>query len=74
MPVPKKPGELYKRLLQMNNTLVHGSFALDDAGKNIFFRDTLELENLDRNELEASIRALSLGLAEHGNELLELAK
>ncbi|NUM73771.1 YbjN domain-containing protein [candidate division KSB1 bacterium] len=74
MPAPKKTGELYKRLLQMNNTLVHGAFALDEEGKNVFFRDTLELENLDRNELEASIRALSLALAEYGNELLELSK
>jgi len=74
MPVPKQPGDLFKRLLQMNNTLVHGAFALDDQGKNVFFRDTLELENLDRNELEASIRALSLAMAEHASELLEFAQ
>ncbi len=74
MPVPKQPGDLFKRLLQMNNTLVHGAFALDDQGKNVFFRDTLELENLDRNELEASIRALSLAMAEHAGELLEFAQ
>ncbi len=74
MPVPKQPGDLFKRLLQMNNTLVHGAFALDDQGKNVFFRDTLELENLDRNELEASIRALSLAMAEHASELLQFAQ
>lgn len=74
MPVPKQPGDLFKRLLQMNNTLVHGAFALDDQGKNVFFRDTLELENLDRNELEASIRALSLAMAEHASELLGFAQ
>ncbi|MCG3156542.1 MAG: hypothetical protein DKINENOH_03166 [bacterium] len=74
MPVPKQPGDLFKRLLQMNNTLVHGAFALDDQGKNVFFRDTLELENLDRNELEASIRALSLAMAEHASELLAFAQ
>ncbi len=32
MPVPDKPGELFRRLLQMNRTLVHGAFALDDEG------------------------------------------
>ncbi|MDZ7266565.1 MAG: YbjN domain-containing protein [candidate division KSB1 bacterium] len=74
MPVPEQPGDLFKRLLQMNHTLVHGAFALDQEGRHVFFRDTLELENLDRNELEASIRALSLAMAEHATELLQLAK
>ena len=66
--------DLYKRLLQMNRNLVHGAFVLDEDGKNIFFRDTLQLENLDLNELEASVQALSLALAENGSELLEFAK
>ena len=68
--VPAEPGDLFKRLLQMNNTLVHGAFVLDESGGRIFFRDTLQLANLDRNELEGSIRALSLALAEYGAELL----
>ena len=68
--VPSEPGDLFKRLLQMNNTLVHGAFVLDESGGRIFFRDTLQLANLDINELEGSIRALSLALAEYGAELL----
>ncbi len=68
--VPAEPGDLFKRLLQMNNTLVHGAFVLDESGERIFFRDTLQLANLDVNELEGSIRALSLALAEYGAELL----
>ncbi len=68
--VPAEPGDLFKRLLQMNNTLVHGAFVLDESGDRIFFRDTLQLANLDINELEGSIRALSLALAEYGAELL----
>ena len=68
--VPAEPGDLFKRLLQMNNTLVHGAFVLDETGGRIFFRDTLQLANLDLNELEGSIRSLSLGLAEYGAELL----
>ncbi|MFQ5752348.1 MAG: YbjN domain-containing protein [bacterium] len=71
MEVPKEPGDFYKRLLQMNRTLVHGAFVLDETGINMFFRDTLQLENLDLNELEGTIRALSLALAEYGAELLE---
>ncbi|MFQ3597860.1 MAG: YbjN domain-containing protein [Chloroherpetonaceae bacterium] len=65
---------LYKRLLQMNQTLVHGAFAIDDDEKNLFFRDTLQLENLDANELQASINALSFAMAEHSSELLNYAK
>jgi hypothetical protein len=74
MEVPKKPGDLFKRLLQMNRSLVHGAFVLDEEGKHLFFRDTLRLANLDRNELEGTIRALTLGLAENGAELLGYAK
>ncbi|MDP6113517.1 MAG: molecular chaperone Tir [Planctomycetota bacterium] len=64
----------YKRLLQMNRDLIHGSFVLDEEGSKVLFRDTLELENLDANELEATINALSLALAEFGEELLSFAK
>ena len=68
--IPKNPGDLFIRLLQMNNTLAHGAFVLDESASRIFYRDTLELTNLDPNELEASINALSLAMAEHGAELL----
>ncbi len=74
MKMPKNPGELYKRLLQMNRSLVHGAFVLNEDGESILFRDTLQLENLDRNELEASIHSLSLALAEFSSELLEYAE
>ena len=74
MEVPSSPGDLYKRLLQMNRELVHGAFVLDEEAKLILFRDTLQLENLDRNELEASIQALSLALAEFSSELIGYVK
>ena len=70
MNVPKEPGELFKRLLQMNREVVHGAFVLDDTAEKIIFRDTLQLANLDLNEIEASINALSLALAEFSSELL----
>ena len=72
--VPAEPGDLFVRLLQMNNTLVHGAFVLDETGSRIFFRDTLQISNLDINELEGSIRSLSLALAEYGAELLTYLK
>ena len=58
----------------MNTTLVHGAFVLDETAERIFYRDTLQLANLDLNELEGSVRALSLALAEYGDELLSLLK
>ena len=74
MPVPDKPGELFRRLLQMNRTLVHGAFALDDEGKRVLFRDTLQVANLDLTEVEGTIEALSLALAEHAAELITLSR
>ena len=64
---------LYKRLLQINRDLVHGTFCLDSSGDVLLFRDTLQLENLDLNELEGSVDSLSLAMAEHGAELLSFA-
>ena len=72
--VPAAPGDLFVRLLQMNNTLVHGAFVLDENAARIFYRDTLQLSNLDVNELEGSIDALSLAMAEYGAELLGYLK
>jgi hypothetical protein len=67
-------GDTYKRLLQMNRDLVHGAFAIDDSGSKVIFRDTLQLENLDLNELEGSINALSVAMAENSDELIKFAR
>ena len=74
IPMPKESSEFCKRILQINRTLVHGAFVLDEEGTTLLFRDTLQLENLDRNELEGSIDALSLGLAEYASELVSFAR
>ncbi|MEM7351303.1 MAG: YbjN domain-containing protein [Acidobacteriota bacterium] len=73
MEVPAAPGDLFRRLLQINRTLVHGAFVLDEEGKLVIFRDTLQLANLDLNELEGSIGALAVAMAENGDELLQYA-
>ncbi|MBM3277688.1 MAG: YbjN domain-containing protein [Candidatus Handelsmanbacteria bacterium] len=70
---PATPAQTYRRLLQMNRNLVHGSFVLDEGGERLLFRDTLALDSLDLNELESTLNALSLGLAENGAELLAFA-
>ena len=66
--------EIFKRILQMNRELVYGAFVLNEEGDTLIYRNTLALENLDLNELESTINALSLGLAENGAELLEFSK
>ncbi len=70
-----RPSEgIYRGLLQMNRNLVHGAFAIDDSGKKVLFRDTLQLDNLDLNELEGSINALSVAMAENFEDLIRFAK
>lgn len=65
--------ELWKLILQANRRLVYGAYVLDETAKHLIFRDTLELENLDKNELEASLNSLALGLVENIDLLLTIA-
>jgi len=65
--------DCYRSLLQINRELVHGALCLDETAERLIFRDTLQLENLDLNELEGSINALSLMLVEHANQLIRYA-
>ena len=74
MSMPESSSDFCKRLLQINRTLVHGAFVLNEEGTTLLFRDTLQLENLDRNELEGSIDALSLAMAEYGGELVSFVR
>lgn len=64
--------ELYKSLLIKNRDIVHGAFVLYE--NKVSFRDTLQIENLDRNELEGSINSLSLLMTEYNRELIEFSK
>jgi hypothetical protein len=57
-------GELFRQLLEYNaRDLVHGSYGLE--GDHVVLTDTLELENLDFSEFEASFDSLTLALASH---------
>lgn len=44
---------VFKHLMELNHTAIHGKFALE--GDKIFFKENLEFENLDLNELEAAL-------------------
>jgi hypothetical protein len=45
--------KLFKILLDFNNEAIHGKFAIN--GGKIFFKENLEIENLDANELETAL-------------------
>ncbi len=66
--------DIYRSLLQKNREIIHGAFTLDESGKKVIFRDTLQLENLDLNELEATLNSLKLLLSEYSEELIEFSK
>jgi hypothetical protein len=56
--------ELYRQLLEYNaRELVHGSYGVE--GDHVVLTDTLELENLDYSEFEASFDSMTLALASH---------
>jgi hypothetical protein len=67
-------GSICKQLLQKNRDIVHGAFVLDEKGEKVIFRDTLQVENLDLNELEGSLSSLSLLLSEFTNEIISFSK
>lgn len=59
-----RQGELFRQLLEFNvRDLVHGSYGLE--GNKVVLTDTLELENLDFNEFEASFDSITLALGPH---------
>lgn len=66
--------EVFKKLLQKNRDIIHGAFVLDETGQKVIFRDTLQIENLDLNELEASLNSLSLLLSEFSEQIINFSK
>ena len=72
--IQHKSMELYEALLKKNRDIIHGAFVLDETGTKVIFRDTLQLENLDLNELEASFNSLGLLLTEYSEEIIKFSK
>ncbi|MEO1050327.1 MAG: YbjN domain-containing protein [Bacteroidota bacterium] len=66
--------DVYRKLLQKSRDIIHGAFVLDESGRKVIFRNTHELQNLDLNELEATLNSLSLLLGEYSEELIQLSK
>ncbi len=72
--VNKPSEEIFKSLLKKNRDIIHGAFVLDETGEKVIFRDTLQLENLDLNELEGSLNSLSLLLSEYSEQIITFSK
>lgn len=74
MDVPEGGGsaDLLRTLLELNATdVVHGAYGIEDG--DLILSDTLELENLDFTEVQASIESIQLAATGHMARIRELA-
>lgn len=67
MTIPAGNNEkLFKTLLSLNATdLIHGAYGIE--GENIVWTDSLLVDTLDLEELQASLDSISLALSQHYN-------
>ncbi|MFT5926553.1 MAG: hypothetical protein ACI9WL_001301 [Rubritalea sp.] len=72
--INNKNEEVFKSLLQKNRDIIHGAFVLDESGSKVIFRDTLQIENIDLNELEGTLNSLSLLLSEYSDQIIKFSK
>lgn len=63
----RREEDFYRRLLEANARIVHGHFQIENA--RVVLADNLEAENLDANELEASIASLVTGVVQNAGWL-----
>lgn len=64
MEVPEANREaFFEELLRLNTEMVHGAYALDE--ESVVLMDTLELDTMDLEELQATLDATGLALAQH---------
>ncbi|TDT45256.1 hypothetical protein CLV90_2341 [Maribacter spongiicola] len=66
--------KIFRNLLQKNRDIIHGAFVLDETATRVIFRDTLQIENMDLNEFEASLNSLSLLMSEYSDQIIEFSK
>jgi hypothetical protein len=64
---------LYRRLLELNaEDLMHAAYGLENG--RVVLSAALALENLDANEVEATLSDIDLALARHTESLTHLAR
>lgn len=66
--------QVLKSLLMKNRDIIHGAFVLDEEGKKVIFRYTMQIENLDMNEFEGALNSLGLLLSEYYEQILAFSK
>jgi len=66
--------DIMKSLLKKNRDIIHGAFALDEEGKKVIFRYTMQIEHLDINEFEGALNSLGLLLSEYYEQIIEFSK
>jgi hypothetical protein len=65
-------GDLYRTLLELNATdIVHGAYGIENG--ELILSDTLELQTLDFEELQASVESLQFAAASHLGRIKDLA-
>jgi hypothetical protein len=71
--IKNKNEVVYRSLLQKNRDIIHGAFVLDETGEKVIFRDTLQIANLDLNELEGSLNSIGLLLGEYSEQIINFS-
>ena len=65
---PNNTETLFEELLRLNQSdLMHGAYALD--GNDIILINTLVIQTLDQEELQATLDSISLAIVEHYEKL-----
>ncbi len=72
--IKNKNEAVYRNLLQKNRDILHGAFVLDETGEKVIFRDTLQIANLDLNELEGSLNSIGLLLSEYSEQIINFSR
>lgn len=64
----KRCAELYRTLLELNVTdLVHAAYGLEEG--DVILTETMELENLDFSEFQATVDSFQMAVADHRDVL-----
>lgn len=71
IPEGEDRNKLFERLLRLNGTeMVSGAYGIEE--NNVILVDTLQDENLDLNEFQASLDGLSLAVSMHQQQLTHI--
>ena len=72
LPEGEDMSELYRTLLVLNATdVVHGAYGIEEG--ELILSDTLELETLDFQELQASLESVQMAASSHLERIRDLA-